>query len=357
MVDLSIIIPVYYNEGLVRTTFESLVREVIEYRPEYTYEVILIDDGSGDGSLNELIGIQQDYPDIARVIKLTRNFGQVSALLAGFAHSQGRAIVAISADGQEPPHLINEMLDAHMQEGYQVVLCKREGRDESAYRVYTSKVFYWLIRTLSFSNMPPGGFDFFLLSRRALDVLLENEEVHPFLQGQILWMGFTPKFIAYHRLDRKLGESRWTFGKKLTYLIDGVLGYSYFPMRIMSIAGIGAAVLGFLYALVVFVFGVLVGNPVKGWAPLMIVTLVMGGMQMLMLGIIGEYLWRTLAQARQRAPYIIETIYQDVDLDLETSALPTAPRSKPVPAPSAKRESVTMDAADAWAPVVHSQPK
>jgi polyisoprenyl-phosphate glycosyltransferase len=322
MVDVSVVIPVYFNEGLLRSTFAALWSQVVMCHPDLEFEVVFIDDGSGDGSLDELLQIQQDYPQAVNIIKLSRNFGQVSALTAGFAHATGRCVVAMSADGQDPVGLINEMLDAHFREGYQIVIGTREGRDESPYRVLTSRLFYWLIRKLSFPNMPPGGFDFVLMSRRATEILLDNLEAYPFFQGQLLWMGFKPKFILYRRLERKVGRSRWTFGKKITYLIDGVLAYSYLPMRIMSGTGILMALLGFLYALIVFMVRIMWGNPIQGWAPLMMVILVMGGLQMLMLGVVGEYLWRTLAQVRNRDPYIIERIYEHQGEQAEVSLEP-----------------------------------
>ena len=187
----------------------------------------------------------------------------------------------------------------------------RQGRDESYYRVVTSKLFYAAMRWLTFPNMPPGGFDFVLLGRRAVTVLLENRDSHLFLQGQILWMGFTTKFIAYERRKRQIGTSRWTFGRKLTYLIDGILSYSYFPIRFISCTGIVFALIGFIYAAVVVLNKVLLGNAVKGWTPLMVVVLVIGGLQMMMLGVIGEYLWRTLSQVRKRSDYIIDAVYED----------------------------------------------
>jgi dolichol-phosphate mannosyltransferase len=205
------------------------------------------------------------------------------------------------------------MLEAHFEEQFEIVACARQGRDESWYRVLSSKLFYALMRKLSFSNMPPGGFDFLLLGRRAREVLLRNQEAYPFLQGQVLWMGFKTKLIKYRRQERKIGRSRWTFGKKITALINGVIGYSFLPIRLMSGMGILMALLGFLYAVSIFVTRIFWGHPVQGWAPLMIVVLIIGGVQMLMLGVIGEYLWRTLAQVRNREPYIIETIYDNVD--------------------------------------------
>jgi len=309
-IDYSIIIPVYYNEGMLKNTMDSLKKEVIEVNPNYIGEVIFVDDGSGDGSLKELMEIKSSNPDIVKIIKFTRNFGQVNAIIAGFKSVKGKCVLAISADGQDPPELINDMLKYHFQDDYEVVLCTRKGRDESFYRVITSKFFYFLMKTLAFPNMPVGGFDFFLLGKRALDVFLKNQDATPFIQGQILWMGFDTKKIEYIRRERKVGKSKWTFGKKITYLIDGILNYSYFPIRFISVIGLCVATLGFLYAVVVLVSKIVWGNPLKGWAPLMIVILVLCGTQMLMLGIIGEYLWRAFAQVKNRESYVIDRIYE-----------------------------------------------
>ena len=311
VIDYSIVIPVYFNEGSLTGTMESIKTEVIARNPSLRCEVVFVDDGSGDGSLAELLRLRENDPQTVKVIKLTRNFGQVNALLAGFSYARGKCVVAMSADGQDPAALIHEMLKGHFEERYEIVACARQGRDESYYRVWTSRVAYALIRRLSFPNMPRGGFDFVLLGRRALDVFLRNQEAHLYLQGHILWTGFRTKFIEYRRRKRTAGESRASFGVKLTYLVDGVIGYSYFPLRLMSGVGILAALVGFLYALVIIVIKLVWGNPVQGWAPIMVVILVIGGLQMLMLGIIGEYLWRTLAQVRRRDPYVIETTYDD----------------------------------------------
>jgi dolichol-phosphate mannosyltransferase len=166
------------------------------------------------------------------------------------------------------------------------------------------------MRRLSFPNMPTGGFDFFLLGRRPLHAVLRNQEAHAFLQGQILWTGYPVTFLRYTRRARKVGKSRWSFGKKLTYLLDGVMSYSFLPIRLMSAAGGIVAISGFLYAVVIFLDRLFWGNPVQGWAPLMIMLLIVSGLQLLMLGIIGEYLWRTLAQTRRREPYLIDSIYE-----------------------------------------------
>ena len=311
VIDYSVVIPVYFTEGSVGPSFQALLDEVIERTPERRAEVIFVDDGSGDNSLEELLALRRAHPSLVRVIKLTRNFGQVGALYAGFTYARGRCVVMVSADGQDPPHLIRDMLRGHFEEGFEIVACAREGRDESLYRVLTSRMFYWAMRRLTFPDMPKGGFDFVLMGRRALQVMLANPEAHPFLQGQILWTGFPTKFISYRRRQREVGVSRWGFGKKVTYLIDGVMSYSFVPIRLISLIGIIVACLGFLYAISIFIIKLVWGLPVQGWAPIMIVILVMGGMQMVMLGVIGEYIWRTLAQSRQRPAYVVDRVYED----------------------------------------------
>lgn len=315
LIDFSIVIPVYYNEVVLTITANALYDSVINRHPDLKAEIIFVDDGSGDGSLKELLTLQEKWPHLIRVIELTRNFGQVNAIYAGLNHVRGRVAIIMSADSQDPAELINQMLSAHLEEEYDIVIATRAGRDESLFRVWTSRIFYRLMRYLSFPEMPEGGFDYMLLSRRVIDTLLRNQEATPFLQGQILWTGYSTKFIDYHRRSRKYGTSRWTFGKKFTYLLDGVLGYSFLPIRLMSLIGGIIAIIGFMYAMVILLIRIFWGLPIEGWAPLMIVILIMGGLQMLMLGMIGEYLWRVLAEVRHREPFVIKTIHENIETD------------------------------------------
>lgn len=308
-VDYSIVLPVYYNEGELRATFEAIESEVIAKNPELRGEVVFVDDGSGDGSLAELMQLHAEHPEIVKVIKLTRNFGQPAARLAGLTYARGRCVLSMSADGQDPAELLHRMLRAHFDEGFEVVICARKGRDESLYRSSTSRIFYGAMRALRFQNMPPGGFDFVLIGRKALEVILRNPEANHFFQGQVLWTGFPPKVIEYRRLKRKVGVSRWSFGKKLKLMIDAVLCYSYAPVRLISISGVAMAVLGFLTAAVLIARRIFWGTAVEGWTALIVVLLFTSGMQMLMIGILGEYQWRTLAQARNRDPFVIDEVY------------------------------------------------
>ncbi len=309
-IDYSIIIPVYFNEGTLKQTMQIIETEVMAKNPGRSGEVIFIDDGSGDNSLAELLEIRESHPGVVKVIKFSRNFGQYFAKLAGHKIARGKCMISISADLQDPPELINSMLDHFFEEGYEVVAGTRAARGDSFYRRITSNFFYYILKKLVFKDLPLGGFDYHLVSRRVAEVIIAAKEANPFFQGQILWTGFKIKFLPYTRAKREVGKSRWTFRRKLKLLIDAVMSYSYWPIRVMSVFGLILSALGFLWAAVIFVGRLIGSTPVKGWAPMMIMILVLSGFQMVMLGIIGEYLWRTLDQVRNRQRYIIDKVFE-----------------------------------------------
>ena len=307
--DYSLVIPVYLNEGCLFPLTNSIIEKVISVNPTRTGEIIFVEDGSKDNSLEELLELRTQHPDLIKIIKFSRNFGQNSAIIAGVSHAGGKCVIVTSADGQDPPELINDMLKAYFEEGYEIAVCTRKSRDNSLLRSTTSRIAYWIIKKLTFPNMPIGGFDYVLLGDRALDVYLRNLDSNSFFQGLILWSGYKMKFLEYHRKERITGKSAYTFWKMLFNLIDAILAFSYFPIRIMSFTGIIISVLGFLYAINIIWTKIFYGVPVQGWAPIMVVLLVTGGIQILMLGIIGEYIWRILSQVRNRDLYIIDTYF------------------------------------------------
>ena len=214
-IHISVIIPVYFNEGSLVLLTEKLKKVLYKYDKDVSYELIFIDDGSKDNSFSELLTLRESDRDHIKLIKFTRNFGQVPAIYAGYKYANGDAIINISADLQDPPELIFEMLNYFFNEKYDIVICTRENRKEPLYRKITSKIFYKLINWLSFSNMPTGGFDYVLISNKVKEKIIKTNESNPFWQGQILWTGFDIKFIPYTRRNREVGESKWTFAKKV----------------------------------------------------------------------------------------------------------------------------------------------
>ena len=304
--DFSVVLPVYFNADSLLPSYEKLKEQILALRPRLRGGLIYVDDGSGDNSFAVLREIQSKGDLPVAILKLSRNFGQVMAIRAGIDHCRSAAAIVMSADGQEPASLIPQMLSEHFSNGKEVVICSRANREENAYRTWTSRLFYGLMRRLCFRDMPLGGFDCFLLGPAAQNAFRRECELQPFLQGQVLRLGFSRAFVSYTRLKREFGRSRWTLGKKLAYFFDGLMNYSFFPIRAVSYLGMALALLGLLYAAVVLVAKLVVGNPVKGWTPLMIVVLVLGGAQMLTLGVFGEYLWRILVQVQRRSPYVVE---------------------------------------------------
>ncbi len=307
-IDFTIVIPVYCNEGSLIKTYQRLTEVVFNAHPNLKHETIFVDDGSPDCSYQELKKIKDQHPDNIRIVKFTRNFGQISAIRAGYQYARGKAIITIGADLQDPPESINQMLAYHHAHKTPIVACYRENRDESSFRKMTSRIFYSLMRKLCFPQMPYGGFDVVLISDSVRDIIIADNDTNPFWQGQLLWTGFEVKLIPTRRKKREIGKSKWTFSKKIKYLIDGILGYSYAPIRFMTLFGMLISAVGFVYAMVIFCLKFFNNIPIEGWAPLMIVILVLSGVQMIMLGLVGEYLWRTLDQVRQRPQFIIERV-------------------------------------------------
>ena len=310
-VDYSIVIPVYQNEASLEDTFKLIKEKVIDINSQYSAEVIFIDDGSTDSSFQTLMRLHEAHPKLIVIIKLTRNFGTYPAIIAGYEKARGKCVINISADLQEPPELIHDMLNYHFKENFNIVICNRDSRDEGLYRTITSKIFYGTIKKLCFPNMPSGGFDFILISNRLKNDILKDLEADFFLQGKILWSGHNIKYIPYKRKKRHSGKSQWTFSKKLKWFIDSLMSYSFFPIRFMSASGIFISLIGFIYAVVVFLQRILSDDYIFGWAPIVILILVLSGFQMLMLGVIGEYLWRTLSQSRNRPKYLIDEIIEN----------------------------------------------
>lgn len=298
---LSFVIPVFRNEGSIVPTYEKLT-ELVK-RLSLNYEFIFVNDGSDDNSINELVALHHQ-DDKVKVISFSRNFGQVPAIIAGMKEVTGDAAVSMSADLQEPIELIESMI-SKWKTGNEIVICHRIDREDSFIANRASAVFYSLMKHVN-PKMPKGGFDFLLIDRKAVDVFNQIDERNRFFQGDILWMGFSVAFIPYNRLKRTIGKSQWSLSKKLKYFIDGLLNTSYIPIRLMSLLGIGFSFFGFIYALVIAYNRFMHNTPFDGWAPIMILLLIIGGLIMLMLGIIGEYVWRAYDETRKRPVYIIK---------------------------------------------------
>jgi glycosyltransferase involved in cell wall biosynthesis len=303
---ISFVIPVYRNATAVTLTHSQICGVMRSDLARYDYEIVFVDDGSDDGSLQELLGIRERDTNV-RVISFTRNFGQMAAILAGLKQAAGDLIIQLSADLQDPISLVPQMVSEY-ERGSEVVACHREHREDPMSRRITSRLLYGILR-VSLPQIPPGGFDYILLDRKVVDAFNAVDVRNRFFQGDILWFGYKTTFIPYTRPKRTIGRSQYTFAKKLKNSIDAILDSSYLPIRFISLVGVLTALLGFIYA-VDIVYGRMRHNiPFTGWAPIMILILIIGGVLMLMLGIIGEYVWRIYDEVKGKPNYVVRKIF------------------------------------------------
>ena len=298
---VSVVVPVYFNaESLPRLA--DRLKEIAD-AADWDMEVIFVDDGSQDASWERIGEIARSWPG-ARGVRLTRNFRSQMAITAGLAEAKGAAAAVLSADLQEPPELLPEMVAA-WRGGATAVLAVRRSRPEGWTTRAAAGFYYRTLRHLALSDMPSGGFDCFLIGRPAIDFLVESREIHTSLPGLLLWGGFATALVPYDRAAREDGESRWTFGKKLKYFVDAVVSFSYAPLRWMSVAGGVLAAAAFAYAVFLVVYKLIHGQSIAGWTSLMVVLAFFSGVQLVCLGVLGEYLWRTLDAARARKGFLV----------------------------------------------------
>ncbi|MDB4915512.1 MAG: glycosyl transferase family 2 [Gemmatimonadetes bacterium] len=307
MTRLSIVVPVYFNELNLPDTVPRLLALRASLN-EVELELVFVDDGSGDRSLEVLREFHRVNPAIIKVVKLTRNFGSLSAVQAGLNVATGDCVGVIAADLQDPPELFIEMID-HWQRGVKVVLAVRESREDPLSSKIFSAIYYSLVRRYALPGFPKGGFDFFLVDRQVIDAVNKINEKNTNLMSLIFWLGYRPMLIGYARVKRTKGKSRWTTAKKVKLFIDSFVGFSYAPIRGLSMLGLLIAASAFAYAGVVFYEWSVSGIPVKGYAPTVILIALTSGIQMTMLGLVGEYLWRTLDEVRNRPGFVVDEVY------------------------------------------------
>jgi polyisoprenyl-phosphate glycosyltransferase len=298
----SIVIPVYDNEASLAELHARLI-EVAGRHPEVPYEIVFVDDGSEDGSFARLEAIAASDPHV-RAVQLSRNFGSHNACLAGLSVARGECAAIIGADLQDPPDLPWRMLE-QWSPATPVVVASRHTRDDDGSRVLFATLYYEIMRRLAFPRLPRGGFDCFLIDRCVIDHLAAFSESNASISGMVMWTGFAFTEVTYDRLARPFGRSRWTFGKRVKLLIDSVVGFSYAPIRVMSAIGMSLGIMGFLYAGWIAFRKLTAGIEVTGWSSLMAALMVLSGVQLIALGVLGEYVWRALDAARQRPNFII----------------------------------------------------
>ncbi len=304
MSKISIVVPVYYNSDTLMMLYEDMKEKILGKLGDY--ELVFVDDGSGDNSW-EIMNQIKELDGNTKCVKLSRNFGEHAALLAGLSVCTGDCAVTKQADLQEDSEIILEMYES-WKKGNKVVLAVRSERDENPIKKFFAHMYYVIIHKLVNDRMPVGGCDCYLLDRQVIKVLEMLDEKNSSLTLQVLWAGFKTDHVYFHRKDREVGKSRWTLAKKVKLAMDSMLSFSYFPVRFMSTVGVIFFIVSIIMAIEVIVEKIVVGTPIMGWASLMCVVLFSFGSMMLMMGILGEYVWRALDASRNRPPYLIDEI-------------------------------------------------
>ena len=307
MARISIVIPLLNEQDNIHSLYERLCR-VAERMYPHELEMVFVDDGSTDaspGMLKQLV--EQDHR--MKLIRLSRNFGSFAAIAAGYRYSTGDAAMNLSADLQDPPELIVRLTEKWL-EGNEIVWAVRESRQDPLFTKLFAALYYRLMRQFALPQMPPGGMDVCLVDRRVIESL-DLQERNTSLFGLIMWSGFTQAFLNYHREGRKSGKSKWTLSKKVKLFVDSFVAFSFLPIRLISYVGLVISGIGFFYAIFVILARWLFSHPMQGWTSLMVVILVLSGFQLLMLGIVSEYLWRTFEAARNRPLYIVREVYSE----------------------------------------------
>ena len=301
-IGISIVIPVYNEGRAVYRALELIIDELSKHNE--TYEIIFVDDGSDDESFDYLEQIALSNEKV-KAIKLTSNCGSHMAIRAGFSYAKGNCACFIACDMQEPPQLIYTM-KSELSEKYNIVWAVRNSRKDSSSTVLFAKFFYWLARKIVTNNIQPSGASMFMVSHKVLKALNKYEERNLTLEGLFATMGFKSTYIYYDRKERLSGRSKWTLSKKLKLFIDFFVAYSNTPIRFVSVMGIAFAVMGFIWTLYIILRELIFNDLANGWPALISVLLIGFGITNISLGIIAEYLWRTLDEARKRPKYIIE---------------------------------------------------
>ena len=301
--DLSVVIPVMNEEDNVRPLYSRLKKTLNKLTS--SYEVIFVDDGSTDRTVEEVMAIRSE-DETVKLISFSRNFGHEMANSAGFRKACGEAVVIIDGDLQDPPELIEEMFLKY-KEGYDVVYAKRASRKkESWLKKITSKSFYRFMKYMSYVELPLDTGDFRLLSRRVVDEINKMNEHNRFFRGITHWVGFNVTYVEFNRDGRHAGETKYNYFKLMRLAVDAILSFSYKPLKLFSIFGIGMSCLSFLFMIYWIVYKIVTDNPIAGWTSTITIVLFFFGVLMLQISVLGEYIARIYEEVRRRPLYIIQ---------------------------------------------------
>lgn len=303
MKKISILIPCYNEEASLPLLYNELVKLMDSYT-NYTWEVLMVNDGSADRTLEVIKDLRKKDNRICYV-DLSRNFGKEKAMLAGFDYVTGDCMVIMDADLQHPPYVVNEMI-TKWEKGYDDVYAKRKSRGKEPWlRKQFSLLFYKILQKTTRIEILPNVGDFRLLDRKCIESLKQLRETERYTKGMYCWIGYKKTAVEFEQQDRQAGQSSWNFLSLLSLAIEGIVSFTTFPLKIATIVGIFTSLCAFIYMIYVIIKAILFGDPVSGFPTLLSVILFLGGIQLLALGIIGEYIGRIFHETKERPVYIV----------------------------------------------------
>lgn len=306
MAMLSVITPCYNEQEAIHFFYD----ETIKYlkKMDVDYEILFVNDGSKDKTLDECLKIKEIDSKV-KIINFSRNFGKEAAMLAGMKEAKGDYVVIMDTDLQDPPKLLPEMYGTLLSGQYDSVATYRVSRKgEPPIRSFFARMFYKLINKMVDVEIVDGARDYRMMTRQMVNAILSMPEYHRFSKGIFAWVGFNTKYLEYENVERVAGETKWSFWKLFKYAIDGIVGFTTLPLRLATIVGALVSTFGFCYMIYIAIKAIAFGDPVAGFPSLIVIITLLGGIQLLMLGIIGEYLARTYMESKKRPIYIVKEI-------------------------------------------------
>ena len=304
-IDIAVVVPCYNEQGALPFYYDKM-KEVMALLPELSFEIIIVDDGSTDGTLEAAKQLAKS-DDCIRYISFSRNFGKEAAMYAGLKNASGKYTAIMDADLQDPPEMLPKMYRVITEEGYDAVGTRRVTRKgEPPVRSFFARKFYKIMSRISKANMVDGARDYRLMNRKYVDALLSLGEYNRFSKGLFGWVGFKVKWLEFENVNRIAGETKWSFGQLFLYSLDGIVAFSNVPLYMASIAGIGSFIAAIAAMIFIIVRRLVFGDPVAGWASTVVIILFIGGIQLLSIGILGLYLSKLYLEAKNRPIYLLD---------------------------------------------------
>lgn len=300
----SCIVPCFNEEEVIPLYYEEMQKVRKQEEGKIDFEIIFIDDGSKDKTL-EVIKKLSEQDECIHYVSFSRNFGKEAAMYAGFEHANGEYVVTMDVDLQDPSHLIPEMIRSIEEEGYDSVATRRVTRKgEPPIRSFFARRFYGLINKISDADIVDGARDFRMMKRDMVNAILSMPEYNRFTKGIFGWVGFKTKWIEFENVERAAGETKWSFWKLFRYALEGIIAFSTVPLTIVSLIGVIVCIIAFLFLLFVVIRATIFGDPVAGWPSLICVISFLSGIQLLGIGVVGMYLSKTYLETKKRPIYI-----------------------------------------------------